>query len=70
MIKLTWQVIAFGVKWKYKRALLNLSYLIELKGKIMEQHIIIIDLDGTLMLDFSHYEEETIAYLKKESGDL
>jgi hydroxymethylpyrimidine pyrophosphatase-like HAD family hydrolase len=31
----------------------------------MEKHIIIIDLDGTLMLDFSHYEEETIAYLKK-----
>ena len=31
----------------------------------MEKHIIIIDLDGTLMLDFSHCEEETIAYLKK-----
>ena len=30
----------------------------------MEKHIIIIDLDGTLMLDFSHYDPETIDYLK------
>ena len=35
----------------------------------MERHIIIIDLDGTLMLDFSHYEEETIDYLKKLHND-
>jgi HAD superfamily hydrolase (TIGR01484 family) len=35
----------------------------------MEKHIIIIDLDGTLMLDFSHYDEETIDYLKKLHND-
>lgn len=31
----------------------------------MERHLIIIDLDGTLMLDFSHYDPETIEYLTK-----
>lgn len=35
----------------------------------MEKHIIIIDLDGTLMLDFSHYDPETIDYLKKLHND-
>ncbi len=31
----------------------------------MEKHLIALDLDGTLMLDFSHYDLETINYLKK-----
>lgn len=35
----------------------------------MKQHLIIIDLDGTLMLNFSTYDEETIAYLKKLKDD-
>ncbi len=35
----------------------------------MEKHIIIIDLDGTLMLDFSHYDIETIKYLQKLNSD-
>ena len=35
----------------------------------MERHLIIIDLDGTLMLDFSHYDQETIDYLNKLTRD-
>ena len=35
----------------------------------MERHLIIIDLDGTLMLDFSHYDQETIDYLNKLTKD-
>ena len=36
----------------------------------MERHLIIIDLDGTLMLDFSHYDVETIEYLNKLTKEL
>ncbi len=35
----------------------------------MEQHLIIIDLDGTIMLDFSTYDQETIDYLRKLKDD-
>ena len=35
----------------------------------MKQHLIIIDLDGTLMLNFSTYDQETIAYLKRLKDD-
>ncbi len=35
----------------------------------MEKHLIIIDLDGTLMLDFKTYDAETIDYLKKLKND-
>ena len=31
----------------------------------MEQHLITIDLDGTLLLSFMEYDQETINYLKK-----
>lgn len=30
----------------------------------MEKYLIIIDLDGTLMLDFSHYDEAAVEYLR------
>lgn len=31
----------------------------------MEKHLIIIDLDGTLMLNFAEYEKDAVTYLKK-----
>ncbi len=31
----------------------------------MEPHLIVIDLDGTLLLDFANYDEETFDYLRK-----
>ena len=35
----------------------------------MNKHLIALDLDGTLMLDFSHFDEETIDYLRKLNDD-
>lgn len=35
----------------------------------MEQHLIIIDLDGTLLLSFMEYDQETMNYLKKLHAD-
>ena len=31
----------------------------------MEKHLIVLDLDGTLMTDLTSYDEETFAYLKE-----
>ena len=31
----------------------------------MDKHLIIIDLDGTLMLNFAEYEKDAVEYLKK-----
>ena len=36
-----------------------------MNNKQFEPYLIVLDLDGTLMLDFSHYDEETFAYLRK-----
>ena len=38
----------------------------------MTKHLLVLDLDGTIMLDFSRYDEETFAYLKrlKEVGHI
>lgn len=35
----------------------------------MKPYLIVIDLDGTLMLDFSHYDQETFDYIKKLSHE-
>ena len=35
----------------------------------MKPYLIVIDLDGTLMLDFSHYDQETFDYIKKLSPE-
>ena len=35
----------------------------------MKPYLIVIDLDGTLMLDFSHYDQETVDYIKKLSHE-
>lgn len=35
----------------------------------MDKYLIVLDLDGTLMLDFSNYDEETFEYLRKLNND-
>ncbi len=35
----------------------------------MKPYLIVLDLDGTLMLDFKNYDEETFAYLRKLKND-
>lgn len=35
----------------------------------MDKHLIIIDLDGTLMLNFAEYEKNAVEYLKKLNND-
>lgn len=35
----------------------------------MKPYLIVLDLDGTLMLDFARYDEETFAYLRKLKND-
>lgn len=40
-----------------------------MSNKQTKPYLIVLDLDGTLMLDFSHYDEETFAYLRKLKND-